>query len=669
MAISSWMSGAVASPEPAAPSDRPLVAAACRASEICAHLRVGPSANRVIRDGVGSAVLRVLFVAYVLATAVHIGLVVAHEPFAFDAWNLARDTRAEPFSLGGFLDYGTGQYLNSNPRIGQWLAYLAYKLEYFAVVTTPLAYLALAFAVAILGMGRWPSWRRGRDLALCAVALGSLWFALPRLGMLLFCRAYCTNYVYGAAIQLWFLVPLRLHVFPLETATPAVTLPYFLFGIAAGMCNEHTGPTLALFALTYAVWRQRSTGRRPNLAWAGALGVVVGFAAVFFAPGQGERYEGLAERVGFVQRLIQRGITGNLDIFRDYLISAGPVLGLVAIALVVSRGDPEAEPRRRALGLVGGALLAGALITATVFVSPKLGWRFYLHSCALLLAAFIAVADAALVTARRLAPFVLLAVAASVYAGFKTIPLYLRLDEASDARLAALEAAPPGAVFTAESFGQVEDTWWFLGDDFRDIRKRQLITDYFALGGVLFRGVDIEAPLGLSDVRFRPRYKVSPPGCLDEHGGLELGSFRGIDVKATHDAIGTAIIALRQRLAARRGTLEELELEVGFVGAPPAGLPERRLIVGRWRPDRYEGWAARIERGGIGKTRTVKLPKELAGTDAEILLYQVGGETRRLGTARDRLDYVPWKQPAAYWALACPPQDQVCFVIAATRLL
>lgn len=624
----------------------------------------------MIRDGVASAALRLLFVAYVLATAVHIGLVVAHEPFAFDAWNIAQDTHAEPFSVARFLGYGTGQYLTSNPRVGQWLAYLAYKLEYFAVVATPLAYLALAFGVAILGLGRWPSWRRGRDLALCAVALGALWFALPRIGMLLFCRAYSTNYVYGAAIQLWFLIPLRLRVFPLETATPTVTVPYFLFGVIAGMCNEHTGPTLALGVLAYAVWRQHSTGRRPNLTWAGALGVVVGFAAIFFGPGQGERYEGIAEKVGFVQRLLQRGVTGNLDILRDYLGSAAPVLGLTVIALVVARNDPDPEPgaRRRALGLVGGALVAGALITATIFVSPKLGWRFYLHSCALLLAAFIAVADAALVTTRRLAPFVVLAAAASVYAGVKTIPLYLRLDAASEARLAALEATPRGGVFTAESFGQVEDTWWFLGDDFRDVKKRQLVTDYFALGGVLFRAVDIEAPLGVSDVRFRPRYQLAPAGCLDEHGGLELGAFRGIDLKATHDAIGAAIASLRQRIAADGGSLEELELEVGFVGAPPAGLPERRLLVGRWRPDRYDGWAARIDRTGVGKTRTVRLPKELAGADAEVLLYQVGGETRRLGTARDRLDYVPWKQPGAYWALFCPAADKACFVIAAARL-
>ena len=109
-------------------------------------------------------VLRLLFVAYVIATAVHIGLVMANEPFAFDAWNLAADTHAEPFTLSRFFDYGIGQYSHSNPRIGQWFTYLAYKLEYFAVIATPLVFIGLAWAVTTLGLGRMPSWKRGREI-------------------------------------------------------------------------------------------------------------------------------------------------------------------------------------------------------------------------------------------------------------------------------------------------------------------------------------------------------------------------------------------------------------------------------------------------------------------------------------------------------------------------
>lgn len=624
----------------------------------------------MLGHSVASRVLRALFVVYVLATALHIGFVVAHEPFAYDAWIIAWDTRAEPFSFDGMIDYGTGQYLNSNPRVGQWFAYLAYKLEHFAIIATPIAFLALALAVSVLGLGRWPRWSRGRDLALVAVVIGCLWFALPRLGMLLFCRSYATNYVYGAAIQLLFLVPLRLRARPLRTATPAVTIPYFVFGVIAGMCNEHTGPTLALFALGYATWRTRTTGQRPNLAWAGALGVVVGFAAIFFAPGQGDRYDGIAEQVGFLRRLASRAVTGNLDIYRDYLISAAPVLAMIAVALVISRSDGDTGPRRSALARVGLALVAGSLITATLFVSPKLGWRFYLHSCALLLGAFIAVADSALITGRRLAPFVALAVVASIYAGVKTIPMYMRLAEASDARLAVLEAAPEDSVVTLDSLTPVDDAWWFLGDDLRHDNKREMVATYFGLTGLVHRAIDVEAPLGLTDVRFRAHVALDPPA-LGDAGGLELGDdFRGMDVKAVHGALAIGIAALQQRIAGR-GALQRVELEVGFVGAPPAGLPARRLLVARWTPERFEGWAASIGRRGFTPVRTIRLPKELAGTDAEIFIYQVGAATRRLGTARDPLEYREAPITAAYWVLACPPasagDDTPCFVIAATR--
>lgn len=621
------------------------------------------SAGLVVRDGVGRRLLYALFAVYVVATAVHIGLVMAHEPFAFDAWNIALDTQAQPFSLARWLDYGAFEYAHSNPRIGQWLAYLAYKLEYFAPIATPIAYLGLAGAVTVLGLGRWPV-RRARDLAMAAIAIGFAWFAIPRIGMIMFCRAYGANYLYGAAVQLWFLVPLRLR--PDGLAGRPARFAYFVLGVLAGMCNEHTGPTLVLFMVGYAVWRWRTTGRHAPLAWAGALGSVVGFAAIFFAPGQESRYEGLATRVSLVGRLLQRGITSNLDILRDWMIACAPVVSLIAIALVIARRDAASEESRGApLRLVGLALVAGTLITATVFVSPKLGPRFYLHGAALVLAGFLAVADQALATTRRLAPFVVLAVAASVYAGFRSLPLYYRLAEASDQRLAQLAATPRGGVFTAESFEQVDDSWWFLGDDFRDVKKRDLVAAYFDLRGVIFRAVDIDAPLGVSDVRLEPRYHVTPASCLDERGGLELGSYRGIDITSVHKAALAAIERLRERIAPV-GRLDRLDLVVGFTGATPP-LPRPTLVVARWLPTGYETHAGAIERKGTSRTRAVKLPDELRGTDLEIYAYQVSGESRRLGTARDAaLEYVPWKR-GAYWALACRPAE--CFVIAATRVL
>lgn len=609
-----------------------------------------------------SRLLRALFVAYVAATAIHIGYIVAHEPFSFDAWNVAVDTDARPFSLGRLVDYWTYELVHSNPRVGQALTYCAYKLEYFSVIATPLAFLAIALAVTTLGLGRRPRWSRGRDLALVAIAIGFAWFAFPQLGKTMFNRAYCANYLYGAAIQLWFVVAL-LHVD--DRPNPAWWPLYALFGAVAGACNEHTGPTLCVFAVGCAAfappWRRGKT-------IAAAVGAVAGFALLFFAPGQEERYDGLAQRVGLFGRLAQRWITGDLEILRDLVLAAAPLLGLLAIVLV--RGDepvdaPARARRRDAALIVAYALAASVLVAITLFVSPKLGPRFFLAGLALVLAGFIATVDARLRTA-ALVPLVVLAGLASTYAATRTVALYGRLAHDGERRLAALEASRRGTVFTAESFEQVDDSWWFLGDDFRDVRKRELVARYFDLAGVVFRAYDPNAPLGVSDVRLVPRATLSPSSCLDDHGGLELGYYKGIDVASIHKALVPAIAALRARLGAVQ--LDALELAVEFAGEPPK-LPRARAIVARWRlahPDQVDGWAATIVRRTRAPRRDVEVPVELAARDLEMFAYHVGGEARRLGSSRDRgLGFVPW-QAGAYWVLACGAD--ACFVVAAARM-
>jgi hypothetical protein len=604
-------------------------------------------------------ILRVLFVAYVVATLVHIGWVVHHEPFGFDAWNVAQDTHAQPITAGRFFSYWWLELAHSNPRFGQPFAYLGYKLEWFSVFATPLAYLAISLAITVIGLARWPL-RRGRDLALWAIVLGALWFSLPQVGKTLFCRAYCANYIYTLAIQLWFLVALRLAKQPPTWKCIA----YAAFGVIAGMCNEHTGPTLCAFLLGYAWWQDKPGVSR--LARFGAFGAIVGFATLFFAPGQGQRYDSLATKIGLFGRLFGRGVTGNLEIVRDLILGVAPVLGLIAIVGVIAVAGREPENRERqvrqdAVRLIAIAMFAALAMAVTIFVSPKLGPRFYYGSACLLLAGFVALADTILLS-RQLAPLVLLAVASSIYAAAHTMPLYGRLARAGAARMAELDAAPRGSVFIADSFEQVDEGWWFLGDDFRDAKKRELVANYFGLQGVVFHAYDPLAPLGLAGARFVPIAKLDPPACLDVYGGLMLGAFKGFDMEALHHEVKTAIEMLRTRIAPAR--IDELDLGV-ILDDPRIVLPRKRILVAKWWPDHYESYIGAIERQGRSTTREIELSKELKASDFDILAYQVGGEARRLGSVRDaKLTYVPW-HAGVYWILACHPEE--CFVIAASR--
>jgi hypothetical protein len=551
------------------------------------------------------------------------------------------------------------EYTHSNPRFGQPFAYLAYKLDWFSVSATPLAYLAISLAITVLGTARWPL-RRGRDLALWAIVLGAMWFSLPQLGKTMFCRAYCANYVYSLAIQLWFLVPLRLAKNPANWKCIA----YAVLGFAAGMCNEHTGPALCAFMLGYAWWQEKPGVAR--LARWGAIGAIAGFAALFFAPGQNQRYDDLATKMSMFARLVGRGVTGNLEIVRDLILGVAPVLGLMAIVGVIAIAGHEPENRERegrrdAVRMIAVAMVAAIVMAVTIFVSPKLGPRFYYGSACLLLAGFVALADTVLLD-RQLAPLVVLAVASSAYATAHTVPLYGRLSRAGAQRMAELERAPRGSVFIADSFEQVDEGWWFLGDDFRDAKKRELVADYFGLQGVVFHAYDPLAPLGLSGARFVPIATVDPPGCLDAYGGLTLGPVKGFDVEGLHHEVKTAIELLRTRIAPAQ--IQQLDLGV-ILDDPRIVLPRKRILVAKWWPDHYESYVAAIERQGRSTTRTVKLGKELKAADFAILAYQVGGEAKQLGTTHDaKLEYVPW-HAGVYWILACHPDE--CFVIAASR--
>jgi hypothetical protein len=607
-------------------------------------------------------ILYALFAAYSVATALHIAWVLAHEPFSFDAWNVAVDTHAKPFTVGNFFAYWHQQYTQSNPRLGQPLTYLGYKLEYVAEIALPLCLFTVTLAATTLGLGRWP-WKKPRGMALWAVAIGISWFALPELGRNLFCRAYGLNYMFGAAVQLMFLVPLRL------SPTRAPSLPrciaYALLGFAAGMCNEHTGPAiLALFA-AIAFWLHRK-GERPRLVWAGGIGFFLGFCAIFFAPGQGSRYDGLAQQMSLTDRVLSRGVEGNLIIFGDYLLWAAPLLGLIVIALIassLSAKQPDDAGRRSALRWIAIAIAFGSIVAMTMFVSPKLGARFHFVGLALLLGGFLGLVDAVVVRTRWIAVLLALGLISSAYAAAKTIPLYSRVAQQGAERMAELEATPVGGIYVADAWAQIDESWWFIGDDFRDYRKRELVAKYFGLSRVFFRGYHPRAPLGLTGIRIVPRYWTEGASCASDYEEFEFGVAKGFDLAALHSGTRESIDILQRHLAPQQ--LTRFELPIVFAGERPA-LPRKELILSRWQGGAFEGYIAQLKRRGKSRTRRVVLPPELSGKPLDVFVMLVGGEFKPIGSAAAReLTFEPWAK-GVYWVLAC--DAATCWVVAASRM-
>jgi hypothetical protein len=611
-------------------------------------------------------VLRALFWVYVAWTFFHIAYVVNHEPFAFDAWNVAVDTQAKPPSLSRFFSFWHQQYTSSNPRIGQPLAYLAYKYWGVAEIGTALAYFALVLGTFVLGTGRWPDRRNGRDLATLAIAIGFLWFAAPNFPSYMFCRAYATNYVWAAAIQLWFVVVLVKHDATVEK--PATLLPlYALFGVAAGMCNEHTGPTLLLFAIGYTLWLRRKHGRLVMPLVVASAGAFIGYALLFFAPGQGKRYDSLAERYTVSQQILTRGFRGNIDIFQDLLEGAGPLLLILAIVLVIGllaeqRTDAELvevrRRQRRSILVVAFALAVAILVTATIFASPKLGPRFYMHAMILLLAGVLACITSFLHRPKTFAPFVVFAVLASTYASARTIPMFTRLSRDSDRRLAELASTSPGEIYTAKAWEQVPESWWFLGDDVRDQKKQELVARYFALDRVLFRGADVWSTLGVTDVKLTMHYEFDQDVCIDKIDELDLKPYVGKNIDALHHAFQDAIAQIKRATPAH---LKWVDLVASFLGTKPP-MPPGPLYVARWREGVLEGYTAGMKRLGRSRDRQIILTPGLQSQPWDIYIVHIGDPPKLIGstTSGQPLKYQPWAS-GQYWVLACKPDH--CFVV------
>jgi hypothetical protein len=288
------------------------------------------------------------------------------------------------------------------------------------------------------------------------------------------------------------------------------------------------------------------------------------------------------------------------------------------------------------------------------------------------------------------------------------VPLYARVARESDARLAALAAAPPGATVVADSFAQVEESWWFIGDDFRVAKKRELVADYLGLARVRFRDGVADVPLGVGGARIVARAWTAGAACpLDEP--LDLDGLKPFDLAGIHASIRRTVDGLARRgvdttggtpgvlarLAARgrfaprpagasepRGEQVPLGGEAGVVPTPHdsasliaklevvvelpgAGLPRDRLVLARWDGQHLLRHEAAIARQGTGTTREVVPTAELAATGLDLYVAQIGSGARRLGTTADRgLRYVPWRT-GTYWVLACDAAE--CWIVAAAR--
>lgn len=426
-----------------------------------------------------------IFAALIAAIAGFIAWMAYLEPTLHDVWHFRfyANTKSVP-------EYVAYMYFEFDARLGNLIAYFVCGSLVAHVVWAPLIVLAYLLALFALAFGRLPRPSELADSARLLLVFALFWIAVPWVGYMTFYRPFAVMYLHAFAILAWLVViPYR---FALASGAPSRagwrTPAMFVAGLVGGFTNEHVVPT-AIVAIVACLWWMRRRGVR----WApwmltGLAGLTLGFVLLFFAPAQDLRYEGLAQQATIPERILDRGLLGNLALLGELLgYAKWMVLTIVAagaLHVARTRGQPRPADLRARLGEAGLAVAAALTIYVTTLASPLQGFRLMFASNTMLIVAGLVVLD---VLARdRAVRAALTAVAAVIVVAHcvHVARLYLTVHDEYMARRAAIAATPPGAWVKLPMYTHWRASKWGYGDDFRhDRRRRKLVRRYTHLRG------------------------------------------------------------------------------------------------------------------------------------------------------------------------------------------
>lgn len=404
------------------------------------------------------------------------------EPVVRDGWSNVYWHRWNDVTLANVWSLVESGWREANPRLGQLVTTLLYAPGPYHAMITPLLELGLFVVMTTLVLGRWPSVRRADDALAFVTVTAMVAACTPQFGPMLFYRPFTGNYTFGLLLNLLWLVPYRLEVEAPRARRGWLTPLMLVLGFSAGMCNEHTGPAFLGMGVLAIAWTWR---RGPGVrAWmvAGLLGLIAGYLVLMLAPGHALRYAGLATQLGPVERIVERGLGGNLRVFGMLALYLAWALPWAALGLWARRAHPGqlAPAARVSLLVLAGA---GVLSTLVLLASPKLGPRLYLATIVLIAIAVTGWLYAQLDSrwARRACGG--LSAVALAYVLVRCVATYAAVGPVGAERLTLVQTSPHGTVLRLPRY-PIEAGKWFLGEDLVVDGLREALAADYGLGRI-----------------------------------------------------------------------------------------------------------------------------------------------------------------------------------------
>lgn len=386
------------------------------------------------------------------------------EPILRDGCDSYQWHKLNATTLSNVWTFTRNAHLFGNPRWGEVVTLLLYTPGPYHAIVTPIVELALFWLLTVLALGRRPRLDSATDALMFITIVAMVVVAAPQIGPMLVYRPFTGNYVFGLVACIALLIPYRVHAETPNDRSWVWSPALLALGVCAGMANEHMGPALAVVIASALAWFLRRGERMALWMVAGLIGVVVGGAALYFAPGQAHRYNGLGNR-GLIERIVDRTLLENLRIVAwpfAYVALLAPwaALGIVSRWRSGTRAPAPVAHRVSAIALVAAAML----IAITLLGSPMQGPRLYFAAICLICTAAASVVLPVLRQRAAIGVAWVLATGALAYALICLVTTYHVVGAEFAKRIRAIETAPAPAKINVTPYS-IKRSRWFIGED------------------------------------------------------------------------------------------------------------------------------------------------------------------------------------------------------------
>lgn len=319
---------------------------------------------------------KTLFYLILIGCVITIGIYNFLTPYFTDDYGYAQEARSAG-SLWGLIKQQYIEYMYHNARIiGQFnLRLFLIPGKWLFNIVNSLMFTGLVLLIYAMIHGK-----KKYDLFVLFLVITFVWRYSVRFGETTLWLCGTCNYLWGMVIIMGFLVWYRHMLFrdkPVQHPLGTV-IGGFLFGLAAGWCNENTSGgafLLTLFFTIVVVWIQKNKKFQLFMA-ASLLGVFTGVMGMALCPGvryridqtEGENFTGF---IGLISRLYKITVTVK-GLFTELVI-------LLVIALVIWMLQKRRDDWKEICGNYSVLFAVAALATsyALILIPPTTARAHY----------------------------------------------------------------------------------------------------------------------------------------------------------------------------------------------------------------------------------------------------------------------------------------------------